>query len=74
MISRKLWLLWLLMSVLLIWSMYVLFVMPDRSDAVAVKVCRDGSLILRDAQGRYWLRRNGLVAYRVENPEKVCAP
>jgi uncharacterized protein YjeT (DUF2065 family) len=66
--------LWLaLMFALFLGGIYVL-VMPDRwTGAVAVKVCRDGSPILRDKDGRYWLRRNGLVAYLVENPETVCA-
>ena len=72
----KFHILWLaLMFTLLVWGVYVLFAMPDHwTGAVAVKVCRDGSPILRDKVGRYWLRRNGLVAYLVENPETVCAP
>jgi hypothetical protein len=62
------------LAVVFLAAVYVLFVLPDRwTGAVVVKVCRDGSPILRNRDGRYWLRRNGLVAYQVENPETVCA-
>jgi hypothetical protein len=72
----KLYTAWLgCMAVAFLGAVYVLFVLPDRwTGAVVVKVCRDGSPILRDKDGRHWLRRNGLVAYQVENPETVCAP
>lgn len=65
---------WLGMSVVFAVSMYVLFVVPDRwSGAVAVKICRDGSVILRDRGGVYWVRRNAVRAYRVDDAETVCA-
>jgi len=42
------------------------------ADAVAVKICHDGTPILRRADGTIWARRSGLVAYRVENENIVC--
>jgi hypothetical protein len=47
--------------------------LPSKWDkAVALKIRRDGTPILRLQDGSIWARRNGFTAYRVENEEKVC--
>jgi hypothetical protein len=47
--------------------------LPSKWDkAVALKICRDGTPILRLQDGSIWARRNGFIAYRVENEEMVC--
>jgi hypothetical protein len=47
--------------------------LPSKWDkAIALKICRDGTPILRLQDGSIWARRNGFTAYRVENEEKVC--
>jgi hypothetical protein len=47
--------------------------MPNRwSGAIALKICRDGTPILRLLDGSMWARRNGFTAYRVEDMQTVC--
>ena len=47
--------------------------LPDKWDkAVALKICRDGTPIVRLEDGSVWARRSGIRAYRVENEDKVC--
>lgn len=50
-------------------SVYV----PSKWDnATAIKICRDGTVILRLTDGTTWARINGFRHYRVENVETVC--
>ena len=37
-----------------------------------LRICRDGTPILRLTDGSIWARRSGLRAYRVENEQTVC--
>jgi hypothetical protein len=54
-------------------SLLVLFAMPDRwEQATAIKICRDGTPILRLADGSIWARRSGFHAYRVEDAQTIC--
>jgi hypothetical protein len=54
-------------------SVAAVIALPDKWDkAVALKICRDGTPILRLQDGSIWARRNGFTAYRVENEDKVC--
>lgn len=56
-------------------GIYAGFAIPGRWDgAVVLKICRDGTPILRDREGEIWARRTGFVAYRVIDPEKICQP
>jgi hypothetical protein len=51
----------------------IIAAIPSRwSDAVMVKICRDGTPILRRQNGEYWARRSGFTSYRVEDHEHVC--
>jgi hypothetical protein len=46
---------------------------PSRWDnAVAVRICRDGTPILRLADGSLWARRSSALAYRVEDQDRIC--
>jgi hypothetical protein len=46
---------------------------PSKWDgAIAIRICRDGTPILRLADGSHYARCNGLTAWRVEDPERVC--
>jgi hypothetical protein len=46
---------------------------PGKWDkAVALKICRDGTPILRLQDGSIWARRNGFTAYRVEDWQNIC--
>ena len=48
--------------------------MPDSKwdKAVVLRICRDGTPILRLANGELWARRSGFVSYRVEDMQTVC--
>lgn len=46
---------------------------PSKWDgATAIKICRDGTPILRLTDGSVWARRSAVLAYRVEDQEKIC--
>ena len=64
---------WLVGMIALGLSIAAVIALPDKWDkAVALKICRDGTPIVRLPDGTVWARRSGIRAYRVENEDKVC--
>ena len=67
------WMAPILVTIAVIAVMVAILWAPSRWDqAVLVKVCRDGTPILRLADGSFVARRTGFVSYRVEELERVC--
>ena len=55
----------------------VYVILPDELErelnrGIVIKICHDGTRILRIDDGTYWARYS-VRAYRVDNPETVCA-
>jgi hypothetical protein len=56
-----------------IWVLVLTFVPSTQwDDAVVVRICHDGTPILKLRDGTIWARRTLAFGYRVEDAEKVC--
>jgi len=52
---------------------FALLSTPSKWDgAVAIRICCDGTPVLRRADGSVWARRDGFTSYRAEDPERIC--
>jgi hypothetical protein len=56
----------------LVVSIWVIATPSKWDKSVALRICRDGTPILRLSDGSIWARQSSVRAYRVEDEKSVC--
>lgn len=57
-----------------LWMNFVVKAPGKWDGATVLKICRDGTPILRQTDSTVWARQNSLHAWRVQNEQTVCEP